>query len=457
MNRNEFNRFIAGIDLPGPGDLEGLKELTALFPWFHSAHLLLLRGLKENSDIRFDSQLKSSALSVNDREVLYHYLFNTTAEVADGTISVEQAAVAESVVDPETWVPEAVVESLTEPEAVAPEMPEEVAAEISVVTPDEVADEEHIGEPELITESVPGPEASAPEVLEEVALDPDVYVDITGAIVEPSEEDHSVEPVSISEVKAEAEHAVNEVVYDAVYEAHEAVPYAEAAIPEAAPVAAAAAPESVPEEEAAAPESVVAIPETQVDANYNLRTKEELIAEIEARLNELKAGLPETWNEEKHAPDPPEEIATFIEPEYEAEPEEFTAVTEPEHQVEPVAQENTGSEAEDEELLELLPDSVTEQDTTRKSLSPTDLIDRFIMISPTIERMSPKEYKQVRDLDEESEDEAGKFITETLAKIYVTQGYFSKAINIYEKLSLQYPEKSAYFASRIEKIKDLIK
>jgi hypothetical protein len=75
MNRNEFNRFIAGIDLPGPGDLEELRELITLFPWFHSAHMLLLRGLKENSDIRFDAQLKSSALSVNDREALYHYLF----------------------------------------------------------------------------------------------------------------------------------------------------------------------------------------------------------------------------------------------------------------------------------------------------------------------------------------------------------------------------------------------
>ncbi|MEZ4998045.1 MAG: hypothetical protein R2758_11475 [Bacteroidales bacterium] len=79
MNRNEFNRFIAGIDLPGPADLEELRELVALFPWFHSAHMLLLRGLKDNSDIRFDSQLKASALSVADREVLYHYLFLSAA------------------------------------------------------------------------------------------------------------------------------------------------------------------------------------------------------------------------------------------------------------------------------------------------------------------------------------------------------------------------------------------
>ncbi|MBE0679565.1 MAG: hypothetical protein IH592_12455, partial [Bacteroidales bacterium] len=109
------------------------------------------------------------------------------------------------------------------------------------------------------------------------------------------------------------------------------------------------------------------------------------------------------------------------------------------------------------ELLELIPDTVAEVEAPEEKLSPADLIDRFIMVSPTIERMSPKEYQPVRDLTEQGSDEPGKFITETLAKIYVTQGYYTRAINIYEKLALQYPEKSAYFASRIEKIKDLIK
>jgi hypothetical protein len=71
--------------------------------------------------------------------------------------------------------------------------------------------------------------------------------------------------------------------------------------------------------------------------------------------------------------------------------------------------------------------------------------------------MTPGDYPPVRDLSADSSSEQGTFITETLAKIYVNQGYFTKAINIYEKLSLQYPEKSAYFAGRIEKIKELIK
>lgn len=45
------------------------------------------------------------------------------------------------------------------------------------------------------------------------------------------------------------------------------------------------------------------------------------------------------------------------------------------------------------------------------------------------------------------------FCTETLAQIYAEQGYYAHAIRIYEKLILAYPEKNAYFAALIEKLK----
>lgn len=48
-----------------------------------------------------------------------------------------------------------------------------------------------------------------------------------------------------------------------------------------------------------------------------------------------------------------------------------------------------------------------------------------------------------------------KIYTETLARIYLEQGYIDEARQIYSKLILAVPEKSAYFASLIDKLDKL--
>lgn len=54
------------------------------------------------------------------------------------------------------------------------------------------------------------------------------------------------------------------------------------------------------------------------------------------------------------------------------------------------------------------------------------------------------------------EDEDDSCFTETLAKIYVKQQRYSKALEIIKKLSLKYPKKNAYFADQIRFLEKLI-
>lgn len=82
-----------------------------------------------------------------------------------------------------------------------------------------------------------------------------------------------------------------------------------------------------------------------------------------------------------------------------------------------------------------------------------DLIDKFIETSPKI---SPLKQGAITTINHEpNKDDNSYLMTETLARVYLEQKKYQRAIQAYEILILKYPEKSSFFADRIADIKVL--
>lgn len=90
-----------------------------------------------------------------------------------------------------------------------------------------------------------------------------------------------------------------------------------------------------------------------------------------------------------------------------------------------------------------------EEEKSRK----LELIDRFIETNPKIvpSKTAPAPPAGI----EKNTQDTSYLMTETLARVYLEQKKYTKAIQAYEILILKYPEKSVFFADRISEIKVL--
>jgi len=292
-----------------PRMISEVYELIDIFPYFQSAHLLLLKGLYNNSDVKFENQLKHSAIHIGDREVLY-WLLKTK----------KSAAIVK-----------------TEPE-------------INIEKKEEVIVDTH----QTVIESARNSEY----LINEIENNPD---DIR---LREKKETHN--PLPGRSIMIATEPEISEMAEVIILSEEETFP---------------------------AEEKVVFM-----DPGFSVPEQSDLL--------ELDLG-------------------------------------------------------EDEDMF-LLSDetdkkSPEEQEEKPRKLLQSELIDKFISANPRIEPQKDKIYLPNEDISKPFTEESGGLVTETLAKIYVNQGYYSKAIDIYEKLSLKFPEKSSYFAFQIEKVKEYIK
>jgi tetratricopeptide (TPR) repeat protein len=112
-------------------------------------------------------------------------------------------------------------------------------------------------------------------------------------------------------------------------------------------------------------------------------------------------------------------------------------------------------EERENELLQELAEKATDQQVIQKR--QLEIIEKFIVAEPRIQPirgiMGQQSNDEIEDLSITSTIMPINTITEAFAKIFIKQGQFEKAIQVYEELSLKKPEKSTYFADKIEEIK----
>ena len=98
---------------------------------------------------------------------------------------------------------------------------------------------------------------------------------------------------------------------------------------------------------------------------------------------------------------------------------------------------------------------ITQESALNKKLKNLALIDKIIEKSPgQIKIKDDQKFYSPEQNAKESLLENEHLVSETLAKIYALQGSVNKAVRAYEILSLKFPQKSAYFASLIQKLKN---
>ena len=124
--------------------------------------------------------------------------------------------------------------------------------------------------------------------------------------------------------------------------------------------------------------------------------------------------------------------------------------------VKPVRDSKPSEEHKEEEsggdrTLSLINSFLLEMPDEQSSESGLDL-------TPTTEDyfLTEDNVSDTENVDTEVEDLDDAYFTETLAKIYIKQRRYGKALEIIRKLNLKYPKKSIYFADQIRFLEKLV-
>jgi len=442
MNREQFIKYSTDFSLLDNKSLEEIKNLLDEFPHFQSAWILYAKNLSILKDVRFESKLKTASVHVPDRRVL--------SRIISGTYNPGLLSHTEH----DVIIPLSVVGNSNE-DAVSVDNKEHIVAEFGLESETDLTTEPEV---ESIVES---------EIIEKIFVETEVEL-VPEVLIEsklPTEE--IVATLLVEEEIEFVEEKPDDISLEQVEETIEI--------------------ENADSSQVGSDEKIILPPSNAADRVLNnvdqikrgqlisgpeyTNSKEEedkLKQIIEQRLRELgiiepvkvttKEIIPQTTKLADENADF-EQISDFV-----------NSI--------PVSAKAKEVVIEDKDLLDFEFDGPKSEEFSpeleeiqgKNTVIPalenkksqfnkpkkTELIDKFLASNPRI--VPDREYVSDGSVAMKSllTDEEELF-SETLAKIYIKQGHFEKAMLTYEKLCLKYPEKNIYFAGQIEKLKELIK
>jgi len=417
-------------------DATQLKQIIDQYPYFQSVRSLYLKSLYAQNSYNYNQELKTTAAYTLDRDILFDFIVSPDF-VAYKPIHIDANIALEST-DRITTVTEEVATSEETEIDVTPTVGQLVNQDITTAEETEIDVTPTVGQ--LVNQDITTAEETEIDVTptvgqlvnQDITTAEETEIDVTPTVGQLVNEDIATSKETEIDVTPTVGQLVNQDIATSEETEIEESLMRETPEPKLTSTAIKSLLQSI---------TIVESQQSQSKSNSEDSTQEEK-AVIESTVSESLSNLDTITNHKQEEIDRLEEKLDIGSPLNFDEKEklsfqEWLQLS----KIKPIDREN------DSILTDI------EQKSDIEKQKKIELIDKFIETNPKI---VPTKKSTVTPVNiESSVQENSSLMTETLAKIYLEQKKYQKAIQAYEILILKYPEKSSFFANQILDIKAL--